>query len=318
MGRHAGMQPSYIQNSLTFQYAPGAVCNTFESYNGNSFGEIKRRAGSGEDHGLLTEFIKMGGTGGICYPWEPGYNNNIVYGEYFFPAYALGYNLVDAIYQDMPNILFQNVVVGDPLTRIAYPRSTITLTQDSTITSGDFSGRLIVPEGITLRVGAGDTINFKRNASLIVNGSLIIPGAVLNFNGYSNLTYNSGTQITAGTFNFYGYSSLSYNNDQITDGSFNFYNNSYLTAKELNVGSGEHLIFNTKTSLNTESLTISAGAALTFNDESNLNIKNILQAVGTEVNKIRFNSNSSLGLIKIDSASHVELNHNNISNINFE
>lgn len=39
-GTHAGMDPDYITNSLEFTYARGAVFNTFESFNGNSFGEI--------------------------------------------------------------------------------------------------------------------------------------------------------------------------------------------------------------------------------------------------------------------------------------
>ena len=85
---------------------------------------------------------------------EPGGSNgNIVFGEDFFPAYSVGYNLLDAVYMDMENILFQNVLVGDPLTRI-YPDDyqRITISGDTTLTSGEIWGRIVIHSGKTLTI----------------------------------------------------------------------------------------------------------------------------------------------------------------------
>ncbi|GAB4294319.1 MAG: hypothetical protein Kow0098_15840 [Ignavibacteriaceae bacterium] len=172
-GTHADSDPpaDYIQSLLEFFYAPGAVFNTFESFNGNCFGELKRREGA--EMGQLTEFIKMGGTGGVCYPWEPGgFNGNIVYGTYFFPLYAVGYNLVDAVFMDMPNILFQNVVVGDPLTTIAWGKQTI---KQNT----EMAGVNLVTDTISVQVG--DTLFIESNASINmkINGFITGSGTLI-------------------------------------------------------------------------------------------------------------------------------------------
>ncbi len=291
---------NWVKDSLQyFQFAPGAVFNSLESFNGNSIGVLKWRwiapcssYQNNRTQGLATQFTQIGGTGMMGHAWEPvpSYGpSGVIYNNIFMPAYAIGYNYVDAVYMGMKYLAWQNVIVGDPLTRILPAQVTKILTQDTTITSGDIYGKLIVPEGIKLTIPHDAIVNFRRNASLQIDGTLEIENeAVLNFYGFSNSKFDTANVL-------------------IANGTFNFYNNSYLTATNLTVGTGEHLRFNNKSSLSTDSLTIAAGAVLFFNDTSKLLIKHKLYAVGTESIKIRINSNNFNSSITISDANYVEL-----------
>ncbi len=78
--------PSYIQDSLNFTYLNGAVFNSWESFNGNSISTLTRRyipLTLGVEHGLTTEFILTGGTGGVCHTNEP-FTYAVNKSSYFF------------------------------------------------------------------------------------------------------------------------------------------------------------------------------------------------------------------------------------------
>jgi uncharacterized protein (TIGR03790 family) len=102
-GAHAGMPLEYIVNLLNFSYEKGAVFNTYESYNGIilDIGNYNRRP----DQGLISEFINMGGTGGVCHTYEPRVST-VVKDSIYFPTYAIGYSAVDAAYQGMPFLAY--------------------------------------------------------------------------------------------------------------------------------------------------------------------------------------------------------------------
>lgn len=170
--------PNYVQ-TLGFTYAAGAVFNTLESHTGLSIGTYPVIRTRGQ--GLIADFTLMGGTVAVGQafhsPATYEIKNNIN-----FTHYAAGYTFIEAAYQGMQNTNASNVIVGDPLTRIATPRSTITLTQNTTLAGGDYYDRIIVPEGITLTIPQDTTVNFRRNASLQIDGTLEIENeAVLNF-----------------------------------------------------------------------------------------------------------------------------------------
>lgn len=175
-GIHAGLPPSYIQDSLQFNYSNGAVFNTYESFNGNSLGSITRRKMPNPLHeqGLMTEFIKMNGTGGVCHSWEPGGLSgwSLIRDSIFYPAYAMGYNMVDAVYQGMPFLGWQNVVIGDPLTRIFPVYETETLLNNTTLENCVIRRKIIVPEGIILTLGKN--VILEKNARIEAEGSLIL------------------------------------------------------------------------------------------------------------------------------------------------
>ncbi|NWG28045.1 MAG: TIGR03790 family protein [Ignavibacteriaceae bacterium] len=105
------MSPTYILDTLMFDYSNGASFSTLESFNCVSFGESRW------DQGLLSDFIHMGGTGGSGHVQEPRVSGATKVSA-SFPSYAMGYSIVDAQYHGILNIAWQNLVVGDPLTSL--------------------------------------------------------------------------------------------------------------------------------------------------------------------------------------------------------
>ena len=171
-GRHSWLglacgvfDPNYM-GCLSFNYANGAVFNTFESYNGAGMYQIYREG----DFGLVSDFIKAGGTGGLGHTWEPALsgaakNNNL------FNLYAMGYGLVDAAYQSIPYLAWNNVVVGDPLTTIAWGKQTL---QDSIVFEDVnlITGELDIA-GNAAFITDGTTLRFKHNGFITGEGYLI-------------------------------------------------------------------------------------------------------------------------------------------------
>ncbi|MBZ0198286.1 MAG: hypothetical protein K8H86_00345, partial [Ignavibacteriaceae bacterium] len=171
-GRHSYLglacgvfDPNYMA-CLTFNYANGAVFNTFESYNGSSMKQIYRE----EDFGLISDFIKMGGTGGLAHTWEPT-RFAVALNDNFFNLYAMGYGLVDAAYQSIPHLAWQNVVIGDPLTTIAWGKQTL---QDSVVFEGTnlITGELNIAGNAAI-INNGAALRFKHNGFITGEGYLI-------------------------------------------------------------------------------------------------------------------------------------------------
>lgn len=282
-GVHQGMPITYIQDTLDFNYANGAIFNTYESYNGWSIGTIRPRV-----QGLMTEFLLMGGTGGAGHVWEP-FTTGVIKDNIYFPYYAIGYNQIDAAYQGMSMLAWRNVIVGDPLTRI-YNYETITVTSDTTITGGDFVGRIIVPEGKTLTIAGGLAFNLKRNSNIIVNGSLIIESNnTLILSGYSKIN------LTANGFLYVGDNAA-----LVLNG------NSLVNSKgEIAVGFNSSLsFFNNSKFISEGVLNILAGTEIIKKYNSELRFSGIFVSIGTANNRIIFNGSDSIADIifdKIDS-----------------
>ncbi len=140
-GVHAGMPANYILELLEFDYTNGASFISWESFNAYSFGYF---TSTQVGQGLISDFIHMGGSvaSGHCY--EP-FVSGATYDDRTYPAYAMGYTDVDAHYQGIYFNAWQNVVLGDPLTAIAWGKQT--LTQNLT-----WSGRNLVTGEITIPV----------------------------------------------------------------------------------------------------------------------------------------------------------------------
>lgn len=187
-GGHAGLSPTYFQTSLNFEYLNGAVCNTYESYNCYSMNPIYRRDG----HGLISEFIKrrndnQAGSAAVGHCWEP-YSNGIIENRYFFPTYALGYNIIDAIYMGMYYLAWQNVVICDPLTRIYPAYKFIVLGSDSTINTTSFFGKICVPDNYSL-IFDNSHFTLPKNSVLEIKGNLSLPSSfTLTLSGLSRTT----------------------------------------------------------------------------------------------------------------------------------
>ncbi|MFN7014694.1 MAG: hypothetical protein ACK4ON_10550, partial [Bacteroidia bacterium] len=153
-------QPDYIQTQLDFTFIAGAVFNTAESFNVNTLGTDPPVRREGAEMGQISEFFHTGGTVGVGQVLHGSNGGIILDNSIMLPSYALGYTFIEAAYLSMQNLTDNRVVVGDPLTRI-YNYETITVTSDTTITGGDFVGRIIVPEGRTLTIAGGSNLNFK-------------------------------------------------------------------------------------------------------------------------------------------------------------
>lgn len=190
-GRHANNPVGFIVDELDFDFMDGSVFNTIESYNGTSMQTAYRVNGQS----LLTEFIQIEGTSGVGHTYEPylGPNNDPYY---FFPAYAMGYNIVEAAYQGMQKLAWQNIVIGDPLTTIALGKQTLTANTEWEGTNL-VTGKITVPQYKTLTIKEDAVINFKHLGSLEIDGFLMIEkGAKLNFYNGGQLVVNNSIKIS--------------------------------------------------------------------------------------------------------------------------
>lgn len=117
---HAGGEPGCCAGSLypySFNYAPGAVYNTIESFNGRAFGGL---GASGQ--GQLSDFIRAGGTFGLGNVWEP-FSFSVPDTVFLVNNFLQG-NLtwVEAAWTSMPVCSWMQIVVGDPLARVQRSR----------------------------------------------------------------------------------------------------------------------------------------------------------------------------------------------------
>lgn len=191
---------AWVKDSLHFNLANGSVFNTYESFNGNSLTTLNWRyvqpddTCSGHTQGLSTQFTQIGGTGTMGHAWEP-YTNTVIANHIFFPAYQMGYNIVDAYYQGDTLLAWQNVLVADPLLRIFNCENSV-ITSDTIISSGDYLCNIVVPADVRLTIKSGETVNFRRNAKLKIYGLLELEeGATLNLNAYSELYLGQNSDL---------------------------------------------------------------------------------------------------------------------------
>lgn len=204
-GANTPASPTYILDLLQFSYNPGAVFSSMESFNAWAMNPIYRNG-----QGLLSDFLQRrsvnshsAGTAGAGYTWEPlasaGFGT-ILQISNFYPAFAIGYGIVDAAYMGMRRLAWQNVVFGDPLLSIAWGKQT--LTENLTWSGTNLvTGTITVPSGKTLTIASNAVINFKHLGSLQVNGALVIqPGAQLNFHNGKSIEVN-GSLTAHGTSN---------------------------------------------------------------------------------------------------------------------
>jgi len=116
-GTHGGAPQGYIldrDNGLQFATAPGAIFDTWESFNAYSFEEGGNRLGQG----LIAEWIHRGGTAGVGTVEEPGASGIGVTDEArLFDLMLNGYTWAEAAWNATVQLSYVNTVVGDPLMR---------------------------------------------------------------------------------------------------------------------------------------------------------------------------------------------------------
>lgn len=112
---HSGPKPGGTAGTTyaeSFNYAPGAIFCTMESFNGRAFGGLGPL-----NQEQAADFIGAGGTFAICHAWEP-FANFTPDVDLIVRSFILGnMTWVEAAYTAIPCISWQQIVVGDPLAR---------------------------------------------------------------------------------------------------------------------------------------------------------------------------------------------------------
>jgi hypothetical protein len=99
---------TYIQG---FQFARGAIFNTYESYNGRALNGL----GTLINQEQVADFIAWGGTFGIGHVWEP-FAFTIPDNEFLFVNFLVnGLTWAEAAWSSIPMLSWMHVVIGDPL-----------------------------------------------------------------------------------------------------------------------------------------------------------------------------------------------------------
>lgn len=97
----------------SFNYLPGAIFNTIESYNARAFGPLGTRFNQEQ----VADFMAAGGTFGIGHCWEP-FANTVTDSAPLVRNFILGrMTWAEAAYTAIPALSWHYIVVGDPLAR---------------------------------------------------------------------------------------------------------------------------------------------------------------------------------------------------------
>jgi uncharacterized protein (TIGR03790 family) len=120
--------PNRDQRNLGFTWLPGAIVTEFVSSDGRTFerppatwtigpwrDEARWFAGSPQT--LTADYIHEGATGCSGHVYEP-YLEFTPHPDYLLPAYFHGRNLAESYYLAIPGLSWQNIVVGDPLSKL--------------------------------------------------------------------------------------------------------------------------------------------------------------------------------------------------------
>ncbi len=114
---------------LHFKWLPGAIATEFVSFDARTFRpppttwEIGAWSDpkswyAGAPQSLTADYIHEGATGASGQVWEP-YLAWCPRPDYVLPAWFAGHNLAESFYLGIPGLSWMNVVIGDPLARLA-------------------------------------------------------------------------------------------------------------------------------------------------------------------------------------------------------
>ncbi len=105
---------TYIED---FNFLPGAVFNTIESFNGRGLNGLATQFSQEQ----VTDFIGVGGTFAIGNVWEPlsfsVADNEYLLPRLLFPAESNRLTWAEAAYSSLPALSWQQVVIGDPIAK---------------------------------------------------------------------------------------------------------------------------------------------------------------------------------------------------------
>lgn len=115
----------------SFNYAPGALFNTMESFNGRDFGGVGGFIGQQQ----LSDFLAAGGTAGLGNVWEP-LADTVPDNVQLLQNFVLGnMTFAEAAWSATPALSWMQIAVGDPLATMA--RTTEDIDSSGRVTSDD-------------------------------------------------------------------------------------------------------------------------------------------------------------------------------------
>lgn len=155
--------------ATSFIYAPGAIFNTIESYNGRDFGGLGQ---NGVLQQQASSFLASGGTFAIGNVWEP-FANSVPDNLFLAQNFLLGgLTWGEAAWTSIPTLSWMQVAVGDPLARLN--RSSEDLTSDGKVDLEDLYRWENLPFGTPAkdlnRNGVGDTADRNLIAKTLRQG----------------------------------------------------------------------------------------------------------------------------------------------------
>lgn len=112
---HVPHDPQYIQEELQFTYAPGAMFNTYESFNGSDFENPAHGT-----QGMIADWLLVGGSLGVAHVTEPftfPVADNVIMMVRMLTG---GVSWAEAAWAALPVISWQNIVIGDPLAKFTF------------------------------------------------------------------------------------------------------------------------------------------------------------------------------------------------------
>ncbi len=114
---HSGVvAPANTTYALSFNYVPGAVFNTMESYNGRDFGG--RGPLPAVPQQQASTFLGAGGTFALANVQEP-FTFSVPRTRAFVEQFLIGnLTFAEAAYHALPALSWQQIAVGDPLARV--------------------------------------------------------------------------------------------------------------------------------------------------------------------------------------------------------
>ncbi len=112
----AGDSPGSTDYIRELHFAPGAIFNTLESFNGRDFGGAGDRRERPQTQ--VADFIAAGGTFGIGNVWEPFSFSAASNAELLDAMLIRGWSFAESAYGSLRALSWQQIVVGDPLARI--------------------------------------------------------------------------------------------------------------------------------------------------------------------------------------------------------
>jgi hypothetical protein len=126
-------QPAGTTYARTFTYAPGAMFNTIESYNGRAFGGLGQNQFAAQQQ--AADFIAAGGTFAVANVWEP-FAISVPKNFWIVRNFYLGtMTWAEAAYSGIPCLSWHQIVLGDPLARVQ--RSTDDVNGDGAVDIDD-------------------------------------------------------------------------------------------------------------------------------------------------------------------------------------